>query len=277
MGMIPTYLAFLDIGGGEFIVIVLVALVLYGGRLPEVARTVGRTVGHIKRQADELTRDFREEFHEASRGEPRTRRPYEPPKRVVPQRDPRALSDGELHDEPGAHHATGDGSSVEPDEEPGVDDLAGALGSAGSLNGAGTATIEEGDVFTIPLFGPLSKLIRNVLPEGNKTGYSVAREAKATFRLENGVLKTEDLEALTNAFRFTGRGRVDCADKTVAFDAAVNTRFAPTRMLLTPVSKLLEYTCEGTLTEPKWRPSLTKGLKLPGNANLGGAAPAKDD
>lgn len=155
--------------------------------------------------------------------------------------------------------------------------LAGALGSAGSLNGAGTATIEEGDVFTIPLFGPLSKLIRNVLPEGNKTGYSVAREAKATFRLENGVLKTEDLEALTNAFRFTGRGRVDCADKTVAFDAAVNTRFAPTRMLLTPVSKLLEYTCEGTLTEPKWRPSLTKGLKLPGNANLGGAAPAKDD
>lgn len=67
-------LAFLDVGSGELVVIALVALILYGGRLPEVARSFGRTIGSLRRQADDLTREFREEYEEA------VRRPYERPR-----------------------------------------------------------------------------------------------------------------------------------------------------------------------------------------------------
>ena len=52
-------LLFLDLGFQEMFVIMVVALLLYGGRLPEVARSLGRTVGEIRRQALGLTREFR--------------------------------------------------------------------------------------------------------------------------------------------------------------------------------------------------------------------------
>lgn len=77
-------LAFMDIGGGEFVVIVVVALMLYGGRLPEVARNVGRTVGELKRVADRLSREFREgmdteDYQSPFQRQARTTRPKPPP------------------------------------------------------------------------------------------------------------------------------------------------------------------------------------------------------
>ena len=49
-----------DIGGGELLVILVVALMLFGGRLPDVARSLGRTVSDFKRGLLEGTRPLRE-------------------------------------------------------------------------------------------------------------------------------------------------------------------------------------------------------------------------
>ena len=51
-----TELAFLDIGFGEMVVVAFVALLLFGGRLPEVMRTLGGTYRKFRAGMDELTR-----------------------------------------------------------------------------------------------------------------------------------------------------------------------------------------------------------------------------
>lgn len=39
----------MELGSGEIILILLVALLVYGGRLPEVARSVGKSLADLKR------------------------------------------------------------------------------------------------------------------------------------------------------------------------------------------------------------------------------------
>ena len=49
-----------DIGSGELLLIAVVALLLFGGRLPDVARNLGKTVADFKRGFAEGTRPIRE-------------------------------------------------------------------------------------------------------------------------------------------------------------------------------------------------------------------------
>ncbi len=128
-----------------------------------------------------------------------------------------------------------------------------------NFRGAGQATIRDGDIFALPLLGPLSPMLSAVLP-GTKSGYSKAREARATFSLNDGVLTTRDFEALTTAFVIKGGGDINLNTKRVNLQARVNTR-GPTGMLLYPVSRLLEYEADGTTTDPAWKPAV---LGLPG-------------
>lgn len=51
-----TPLAFLDIGFSEMVVVAFVALLLFGGRLPEVMRTLGASYRSLRRGVDELSR-----------------------------------------------------------------------------------------------------------------------------------------------------------------------------------------------------------------------------
>ncbi len=46
----------MDLGMGEILLILIAALLIYGGRLPEVARALGRSIAELKRGLSE-TRD----------------------------------------------------------------------------------------------------------------------------------------------------------------------------------------------------------------------------
>lgn len=73
-------LAFIGpLGGTEVLVILLVALMLFGGRLPEVARSIGRSVNQFKRGL----RDLDDELRRAE-SEPRTKPPALPAARSEP-------------------------------------------------------------------------------------------------------------------------------------------------------------------------------------------------
>ena len=50
-------LAFIgSLGTGEIVLILIVALLIFGRRLPEVGKTVGKTLGQLRRGIDDVTR-----------------------------------------------------------------------------------------------------------------------------------------------------------------------------------------------------------------------------
>ncbi len=63
-----------DVGGMEFVVILFVALMLFGGKLPDVARTLGKTIGDFKRQAARFSEEMQDVTQERS-----PRKPLRPP------------------------------------------------------------------------------------------------------------------------------------------------------------------------------------------------------
>lgn len=145
-----------------------------------------------------------------------------------------------------------------------VFDVSGNAGDVSSFNGRGSAAISNGQLFALPVLGPLSKLVARANPAQENAGHSVAREARATFAIANGVLHTEDIEALTDSFSVRGAGSVSLDDSSVDLEAVVNTRDGLTRAILTPVSELLTYACSGTVQEPVWKPKHISNLgKLP--------------
>ncbi|MEM0898052.1 MAG: hypothetical protein AAGJ79_14340 [Verrucomicrobiota bacterium] len=51
------------------------------------------------------------------------------------------------------------------------------------------------------------------------------------------------------------RGEVDVETQGVSFDAWMNFRRPLPGLVFLPVSRLLEYEAEGTLSEPRWKPT----------------------
>ncbi len=124
------------------------------------------------------------------------------------------------------------------------------LGSeARSMRGNGSVKVTEGDIFAIPIFGPLSGLVNAIIPGA---GYSEAHKANATFTVKEGVIHTDDFKVSGKLFGMVGRGDVrfleDQLDLHVRIDAG-----GP-GVLLTPMYKLFEYKGEGSISKPTWRP-----------------------
>lgn len=145
--------------------------------------------------------------------------------------------------------------------------FAGRLGDWKTLRGDGVAIIVNGNLYAVPILGPLTPLLGGFLPTPIK-GYNIAREGNCTFTIQDGVVRTDDLEALTSAFRLVSKGTVHFMDDRVDFDAQARVRGLP-GLVLRPVSELLEYRARGTVSDPKWRPrifDLGSGL-LPGESN----------
>jgi TatA/E family protein of Tat protein translocase len=62
---------FFGIGPLEFFLILVVALIVFGpGKLPELARQLGRAVREFRKASSELTHDFRQEFEKELNAEP---------------------------------------------------------------------------------------------------------------------------------------------------------------------------------------------------------------
>jgi hypothetical protein len=146
-------------------------------------------------------------------------------------------------------------------------DLTGKIGRIASVQGGGNARISNGYLFAIPILGPLGALLPGQggdssggTPSNRAGPGNIAKEASATFRIENGVLATRDLEALTRAFRVKAAGSVSLVDQSVDLEAVVNTRGEISSTVLTPVSELLTYSCTGTIREPVWKPKHISNL-----------------
>jgi len=122
-----------------------------------------------------------------------------------------------------------------------------------SWQGNGAAKLQNGLIWSLPVFGILSKPLDSIKPGLGSSRFS---EGTATFVITNGVMfsKTLAMRAATIRLHYGG---------TVDFDGRLDTRveaqlFRDTWVIgpllstvLLPISKLFEYHVTGTLNEPK--------------------------
>ena len=118
-----------------------------------------------------------------------------------------------------------------------------------SMRGSGRVEVSNGDVFAIPIFGPLSGILNKIVPG---SGYSIARDATANFKIENAIIHTDDFEAAGALFSMLGHGDIHFLDDKLDFNLRLDMKGPG--VLLTPMYKLFEYAGEGSLKKPDWHP-----------------------
>ena len=128
-------------------------------------------------------------------------------------------------------------------------DFSGLGSEARTMRGNGKVEVTNGDVFAIPVFGPLSEILNHIVPGA---GYSIARKASATFTIKDGILHTDDFEAAGKLFGMLGHGDIYFLDDKLNFEVRMNA--TGPGVLLTPMYKLFEYVGEGSLKKPDWHP-----------------------
>jgi len=131
----------------------------------------------------------------------------------------------------------------------GTYDWTGSGSDARSMRGKGNAQVTDGDIFAIPVFGPLSALIGAIIPG---VGYSQAHKANASFTVKEGVIHTDDFKVSGKLFGMVGHGDVRFLDDKLDFDIRIDA--AGPGVLLTPMYKLFEYKGEGSISKPNWHP-----------------------
>ena len=131
----------------------------------------------------------------------------------------------------------------------GTYDFTGLGSDPRTMRGRGKVEVTNGDVFAIPIFGPLSGILNHIVPG---SGYSIAHKASADFKTNEGIIDTENFEAAGTLFSMLGHGDIHFLDDKLDFNLRLNMKGPG--LLLTPVYKLFEYTGEGSLKKPDWHP-----------------------
>lgn len=120
-----------------------------------------------------------------------------------------------------------------------------------TMRGDGKVEVSNGDVFAIPIFGPLSGILNKIVPG---SGYNIARTATAAFKVEDAIIHTDDFEAAGALFSMLGHGDIHFLDDKLDFSMRLNMKGPG--VLLTPVYKLFEYAGTGSLKKPDWHPKV---------------------
>jgi hypothetical protein len=119
------------------------------------------------------------------------------------------------------------------------------------MRGRGKVEVSNGNVFAIPVFGPLSGILNRIVPG---SGYSIAHEATANFKIENGIIHTDDFDAAGALFNMLGHGDIHFLDDKLDFSVRLNMKGPG--VVLTPMYKLFEYAGTGSLKKPDWHPKV---------------------
>jgi len=134
------------------------------------------------------------------------------------------------------------------------------------LVGQGSIQVRDGNVFAIPILGPLSGIMNEIIPGA---GYQKARNATANFSIRDGTLNTKDFEVVGQGFSMYGEGDLYLFKDSMDFSIRINAQGVP-GIILFPVSKVFEYVADGKMSDPEWRPKiLPKGF-----LGLGGTGPS---
>ncbi len=125
------------------------------------------------------------------------------------------------------------------------------------FNGDGSLALEKGNLFSVPMLGPISKLIGAVLRDKNPTEEK-AKDASCTYIIRDGVIFSNDFQATTRSLKFTGEGSIDLHKKEIDLLMRMNARgiFGFIAMPLRPFIGLFQFVGTGPISAPEWKTTL---------------------
>jgi len=126
------------------------------------------------------------------------------------------------------------------------------LGQESDMRGQGSIRVEAGNVFAIPILGPLSDIMHKIIPG---VGYQTARLATADFRIADKKIESDNLEIQGAGFAMFGAGTIFFTTDRMDMSMRINAKGIP-GIVFFPVSKLFEYVSTGTVSNPEWRPKI---------------------
>jgi len=136
--------------------------------------------------------------------------------------------------------------------------LSGLMGSnrGHTATGHGSIAVKRGHILQIPVFGGLSKMLAHIYPG---LGFARQNELTADFEVAENTLSSREVTVEGNVFTIKGDGNYGILSKELDFEVefkllregAVG---AVVQFVTIPITKLLKFDLEGTLTDPRWRP-----------------------
>ena len=126
-------------------------------------------------------------------------------------------------------------------------------GNVATMAGEGLLAMENAELFSVPMFGPLTPLIGGVLAD-DKAGFQRAKSAFFTFKIQDGILTSNDFQTATTSLNFTGEGTLDLKERTIDMTMRMNARglLGLITLPLRPLSGLFQFRGAGPLKDPKW-------------------------
>jgi hypothetical protein len=122
-----------------------------------------------------------------------------------------------------------------------------------TMDGKGLVGLENAELFSVPVFGPLSTVMSKVLND-KRMGFERAKSAFFTFNIGEGILSTRDFQTATTSVSFVGDGEVDLAAKDIDFTIRLNARglLGLITLPLRPFYGLFQFRGIGPLGKPTW-------------------------
>lgn len=122
-----------------------------------------------------------------------------------------------------------------------------------TMNGEGLLAMEKTELFSVPMFGPLSPVVSTVLNNRN-AGFEHAANAFCNFTIRNGILSTRDFNTSTKSLAFTGDGSVNLDTQAFDMTMRMNARglLGIITLPLKPFYGMFQFRGTGPLKKPTW-------------------------
>jgi hypothetical protein len=126
-------------------------------------------------------------------------------------------------------------------------------GRVKTMNGEGLFALEKTELFSVPMFGPLSQLMSGVLND-RRAGFERAKSAFCTFGINEGIMRIRSFKTSTTSLTFVGEGHVDLSEQTLDMTMRMNARglLGLLTLPLRPFYGMFQFRGTGPLKEPKW-------------------------
>lgn len=128
--------------------------------------------------------------------------------------------------------------------------IKGKINDMSSIEAWGEGTISNGTLYDIPIFGGLSDILNDIVPN---LGYTKADRARSTFRMRGGVITMEKIDVHSSTFALIGNGNYNYIKDDVDMNMRVNVR-GVIGIITFPFSKAFEHRGTGSLADTKWEP-----------------------